>query len=130
MLETSSTRLYQNKVTIRWGYQLPSVTMVFQTRHMIKVVRKEVMFSRTCSDLHINMNAMVTNDKTVLCFSVIHWVVPRPHPVVDSLNILLPCITYTMFGDGSWTLHGSWQNFICDHTLIIFRQLHPVIAYL
>ena len=29
-----------------------------------------------------------------------------------------------VFGDRSWTLYGSWQNFICNVSIIIFfRQL-------
>ena len=40
-------------------------------------------------------------------------------PVVDSLSVMLPCNTYTMFDDRSWTLHGSFGKFYCNVSIIL-----------
>ena len=42
---------------------------------------------------------------------------------VYTSSVMIPCIAYTMFGDRSWTLHGSRQNFICYyHSIIVSDQ--------
>ena len=36
-----------------------------------------------------------------------------------SLSVMLPCNTYTMKNDRSWTLHGSFGKFYCNVSIIL-----------
>ena len=39
--------------------------------------------------------------------------------VMYSLSVMLPCNTYAMFDDRSWTLHGSFGKFYCNVSIIL-----------
>ena len=39
---------------------------------------------------------------------------------LDCGYLRIPDTQYTMFGDTSWILHGSWQNFICNVSIIFW----------
>ena len=36
------------------------------------------------------------------------------------ISVMLSCITYSIFGDRSWTLHSSWRNCICNISIILW----------